>query len=100
MTEKRSRIVSLVVLFVFSFVLFGSSLFIVTHTGHHCAGEDCAVCMELAGCEQTLHTPAVCASGMIRLVAMFLSALLLVRAAVQTRTANTTLISLKVELLN
>lgn len=100
MTSNRNRIISLILLLLFSFVILGSSCFIITHTGHDCTGEDCSVCMELAECHKTLNTLGNTFMGGVHIAVMILALSVIVNALIQTSSKHTTLISLKVELLN
>ena len=92
--------VSWIVLAVFSFVIFGSSAFTITHTNHECTGKDCSVCMELAQFHKTLHTLGTAGAGALQLTLMLCIAAVLIRIISYFHSEHTTLISLKVELLN
>ena len=84
---------------VFGFVILGSVLFIAGHANHDCAGEDCAVCAELAQCCRQLQTLGTAARSMIAAAAAcFLAVLLTLTGTAFAE--NHTLISWKVELLN
>ena len=100
MTGSKKRFITMMILIVFSFVIFGSSSFIITHADHICTGEECAVCIELAECHKTLSMAGTASAGGIHLSVMLLLLYVLIKAAAGTRTDHTTLISLKVELLN
>ena len=71
MSKSRNRVVSWIVLMVFSIVIFCSSAFIIVHADHDCMGEDCSVCMELAQCHKTLHMLAAAVGGALQLTLMF-----------------------------
>lgn len=98
MSKSRNRAISWIVLMVFSLVIFCSSAFIITHTNHDCTGEDCSICMELAECHKTLHTLETGVTGVLQLILCIAAALY--KVIINTHPAHTTLISLKVELLN
>ena len=100
MTNNRNRIFSLIVLIVFSFVIISSSFFIITHTNHECSGEDCSVCMELAECHKTLNTLGTAFIGILHLSVVMFVLSVIVRSFTKGQTDHTTLISLKLELLN
>ena len=100
MTNSKKRTVSWIVLIIFSFVIFGSSCFIITHTDHNCTGEDCSVCMELAECHKTLNTLGTAFIGILHLSVVMFVLSVIVRSFTKGQTDHTTLISLKVELLN
>ncbi len=100
MTSRKNRVVSWILLIVFSFVIFGSSCFIITHADHDCAGEDCSICMELAECHKTLNTLGTALTGIVNLAIIMFALVVIVKCLTKTRSDHTTLISLKVELLN
>ena len=99
MTRSRNRAVSLIVLVVFSLVIFCSSVFIIVHADHDCTGEDCAVCIALAECHKNLNMPGTAAAGALKLPMMLCAAVLCI-TVIKSHSEHTTLISLKVELLN
>lgn len=100
MSKSRNRAISWIVLVVFSLVIFCSSAFIITHTNHDCTGEDCSICMELAECHKTLHTLGTAVEVALQLTLMLYIAAALGKVIIKSHSAHTTLISLKVELLN
>ena len=100
MSKGRVRVLSWVILLVFSLVIFSSSLFIITHAAHDCTGEDCSICMELAECHKTLHTLGTAVAGVLQLILILCIAAALYKVIIKTHSSHTTLISLKVELLN
>ncbi|MCR4861851.1 MAG: hypothetical protein K5884_04440 [Ruminococcus sp.] len=100
MANKSRRLVSILIAAVFSIVVFGSLLFIIEHSAHDCSGEDCAVCMEIAACQNNLSAFGTTSAAAIAVTAAIAIFAVLVIAAVRTISNNSTLISLKVELLN
>ena len=100
MTDNRNKAISRILLFVFSFVIFSSSLFIILHTDHECTGENCPECMELANCCRTLHTLGTALTKSVRLTVMVFVPAAATRSVIRVLSRHTTLISLKVELLN
>ena len=100
MSKSRNKAISWIVLVVFSLVIFCSSAFIITHTNHDCTGEDCSICMELAECHKTLHTLGTAIAEALQLMLMLCIAAALGKVIINSHSAHTTLISLKVELLN
>ncbi len=100
MSKNRSRVLSWIVLIVFSFVIFSSSLFIIAHAGHDCTGDDCSVCMELSECHKTLNSFAAPAGGMLQLALVLIIAAVITKTLIKPCYDHITLISLKVELLN
>ena len=100
MTGSKNRVISWIILIVFSLVIFCSFAFIITHADHDCAGEDCSVCMELAECHNTLNTLGTAFAASVHLAIMMFVLSAIVKSFTRTKTDHTTLISLKVELLN
>ena len=81
-------------------VLISSTFFIVQHTSHHCADKNCPVCTELANCHSNiLNLGSTCATGSY-LIAFAAGSIAYIFYTGCPETSNTTLISLKVELLN
>ena len=100
MSKGRVRVLSWVILLAFSLVIFSSSLFIITHAAHDCTGEGCSICMELAECHKTLHTLGTAVAGALQFTLILCIVPALCKVIIKTHSAHTTLISLKVELLN
>jgi len=100
MSKSRNRAISWIVLVVFSLVIFCSSAFIITHTNHDCTGDDCSVCMELAECHKTLNTLGTAVAGALQFTLILCFVTTLCKVITKTHSAHSTLISLKVELLN
>ncbi len=100
MSKTRNRAIALTVLAVFSLVIFCSSAFIIVHTDHNCTGEDCSVCIELAECHKTLNTLGTALTGIVNHLVIMFALSVIVKCFTKTRSDHTTLISLKVELLN
>lgn len=100
MTSRRNTVISWILFIVFSFVIFSSSCFIILHSEHSCTGEECSVCDELAECHKilnTLDTILICA---FHLASVIFALFVILKSHVKTRSDHSTLISLKVELLN
>lgn len=100
MKGSRNRALSVMILLVFSLVIFCSSLFIITNADHECCGEGCSVCTELAECLNNLHTAESTVSGAVQPAILLIAVFILINAYIRTRSGHSTLISLKVELLN
>lgn len=100
MSKSRNRAISWIVLAVFSLVIFCSSAFIITHTNHDCTGDDCSICMELAECHKALHTLGTAVAGALQLTLILCIVAALCNIIIKSHSEHTTLISLKVELLN
>jgi hypothetical protein len=56
--------------------------------------------MELAECHKTLHTLGTAVAGVLQLILILCIAAALYKVIIKTHSEHTTLISLKVELLN
>lgn len=95
----RSRAAAIAAVFMFILVLICSSVFIAEHTVHECTGDDCAVCMELSQCMNIIRTLGTSLPVIMAAAALMTVILFPVKRAAGTL-VSTTLISLKVELLN
>ncbi|MCR5142246.1 MAG: hypothetical protein K6C68_06930 [Ruminococcus sp.] len=100
MSKSRIRATAWIVLLVFSLVLFFSSAFIIVHSDHDCTGENCSICMVLAQRHKTLHTLGTAVAGVLQLTLMLCMVAALCNIIISSHSEHTTLISLKVELLN
>ena len=100
MTNNKKRFVLWIILIVFSFVILGSSSFIITHADHDCTGEECSVCIELSECYKTQNTLGTALIGSANLFTMMFVLFVTVNFFTKTIADHSTLISLKVELLN
>ena len=100
MSRKRNKVLAWLVLFMFGLVIFGSTVFIVIHADHECTSEDCSVCMELAECHKTLNAFGTDVAGTVRITVMLIAIAFIIKEIIVDRSYHTTLISLKVELLN
>ncbi|MCR5022636.1 hypothetical protein [Ruminococcus sp.] len=100
MIKNKNRAISWIMFAVFSLVIFFSFTFIRVHADHDCTGEDCSICMELAQCHKTLHTFGTSFAGALQLTLKFCIVAALCEIMIKMHSAHTTLISLKVELLN
>lgn len=94
---KRISAAAAAVLFVL--VIFCSSAFIAVHGHHHCTGEDCVVCTVLERCHESMDTLGTSLPVLVLSAAVIVLAVILVSYDVRSFT-DSTLISLKVELLN
>ena len=100
MSKNGKKAVSWILSVIFSLVIFCSAAFIIVHSEHHCTGRDCSVCMELAECHKTLHTLGTAFAGALQLTLILCIVAALCNIIIKTHSEHTTLISLKVELLN
>lgn len=97
---RKNRILSWIVLLGFCFVILGSSFFIVSHADHDCTGSSCSVCMELSACSRTISSLGTAVTVSLPLITLLCTAAVFTYTVMRARTAHTTLISLKVELLD
>ena len=100
MSKIGNRAISWIALMVFSLVIFCSSAFIIVHTDHDCTGADCSVCAELVQCNKTLNALGTAVAGALQLTLIICIAASFCKVIIKSHSAHTTLISLKVELLN
>lgn len=99
MTSIMKRISAALAAVLFVLVIFSSSVFIAVHGHHHCTDEDCAVCMELEQCRDSLNTLGASLPAIVFAAAVMVLFVILAAAAVKCLNGST-LISLKVELLD
>ena len=100
MSKIMNRAISWIMLVVFSLVIFCSSVFIIVYADHSCTGDDCSICMELSECHKTLHTLGTAIAGALQLTIILCIVASLCNIVIRSHSEHTTLISLKVELLN
>lgn len=100
MSKKKSRAISWMVLVVFSLVIFCTSAFIIIHADHDCSDDKCTICMELAQCRKTLDDLGSAITGAVHITLMVCVVALMEKVIIKSRSEHSTLISLKVELLN
>jgi len=99
MKSLMKRISAAVAAVLFVLVIFCSSAFIAVHGRHHCTGEDCVVCTVLEHCHESLDALGTSLPALVLAAAVIVLAVILVSYDVRSFT-DSTLISLKVELLN
>ncbi|MBR5683487.1 MAG: hypothetical protein IKW96_09505 [Ruminococcus sp.] len=100
MTTSRKKFFSWIVLIIFSLVIFSSSCFIILHSNHVCTSEECSVCTELAECHKILNTLGTSVMGGVHLSFTMFTVCAVLNLLTSCKSYHTTLISLKVELLN
>lgn len=100
MAGKRTRLTAALTALIIMLVIFCSSVFIIEHIDHDCTGSDCAVCMELTQFRSNLHILGTAVSP-VSVAAVLI--IMVTELTLSVRTAlcsSSTLITLKVELLN
>ncbi|WP_294486225.1 hypothetical protein [uncultured Ruminococcus sp.] len=100
MSKGRNRVVTWIVLAALGIVMLGSSAFIIIHAEHDCTGEECAVCAALAECIRTLDNMGSACAGAVQTVLTCCLTAAVCIIIIKLCYAHTTLISLKVELLD
>ena len=53
--KKLNRVLAGIMAFMVLFVVLFAAFFVVSHTHHHCSGEDCPVCACIQQCENLLN---------------------------------------------
>lgn len=99
MKSIRTRYAAALTAFIMMLVILCSSIFIIEHSEHDCKGSDCTICIELAQCRSNLLTFGT-ASAAITFAAILVVIAAEVVTAIRTSSVGSTLITLKVELLN
>ncbi len=96
----KKRLTAIIILAVYCFVIGISFTFIIVNSEHKCSGVDCPICLEIQRYETIIHN----ISGGLRKLAIIIFVLCLFAAEIilsYRRIQNsTTLVSLKIELLN
>lgn len=99
MAKNISRATALIMGLIIGFVVLSSAIFIIKNSDHDCSGDNCSVCAAIRQCEQNLEklgTAGAEAAAIIAVVFAFTE----VFCAIKSWTNASTLIKLKVELLN
>jgi hypothetical protein len=99
MKSIRTRYTAALTAFIMVLVILCSSIFIIEHSGHNCKGNDCTICIELAQCRSNLNMLGTAAAA-IALAAILIVITAEVITSARTVSVGSTLITLKVELLN
>ena len=95
-----NRIILFLIMMAVVLMLIISSLLIAKHIHHHCTGKNCPVCSVLTQCFNNVRLlGTACDTPVLSFAFVIVFAVVLVFAA-NTMSNITTLISLKVELLN
>ena len=100
MISRKTKITAALTALIVMLVIICSSIFIIEHSNHECTGSDCTVCSDIAHFRSNLSMsgttvdPVVIAAAFIAVMAE------LTAFAVRTPSGRSTLITLKVELLN
>ncbi|MCD7764406.1 MAG: hypothetical protein LUI14_14725 [Lachnospiraceae bacterium] len=97
--NQKNRAAAFVIALVLLFVMCFSSFYVVKNANHHCFGEQCPICEQIAACENTLHGFSLAAA----VIAAVLFVPALCTSAVKPLSVfsfSDTLVSLKVKLSN
>ena len=100
MKKVANRFIVFTIMISVVLMLVISSFMITKHMHHHCTGNNCPVCQEIIQCINNVRLLGFTVNGFVlsnTYVIVFMVTLIF---AVSTMSNKTTLISLKVELLN
>ena len=100
MTGKKTKITAALTALIIMLVILCSSIFIIEHIDHECTGRDCTVCREIAQFRSNLSMSGTTADPVVIAAAFIFVMAELIALAVRTSSGRSTLITLKVELLN
>ena len=100
MNNKNNKILALIISMVLGFVVLGASVFIADNSDHDCIGAECSTCMAMEQCENTIHALGLAFGGALTAFLIGFIILQLITVKSETKVLNSTLISLKVELLS
>lgn len=97
--KKNMRLTALLVCAVFLMFMLFSSVLIVHEAGHDCIGADCAICAQIASCEQLMKIMVTTAAAVTAAAILtFLTYVYLAYSAAAVRQSN--LVALKIKLSN
>ena len=97
--SKNIRISAVIMGLLMLSVMLFSAFYIAIESDHNCQGEDCAICYRISTCKNILNSLGGVAAA-IGFAAVMFYALRLIILSCAEASPITTLISLKVELLN
>ena len=100
MKKVTNRFIVFLITISVMLMLVISSFMIVKHIHHHCTGEACSVCRELIQCFNNVRILGTADNTPVLSIAFVIGFMVTLLFAVITMSNKTTLISLKVELLN
>ena len=86
--------------FILMLVLISSAFFIAQNIDHQCEGDSCPVCTEIASCHSNIQNFGCTGAESTCSTALVIGFIAYIICAVFSVSNNTTLISLKVELLD
>ncbi len=94
------KIISIIVFLSVIIVLISSTIFIVKHINHHCTDKNCPICIELVNSNSIISNLGNTCAIVFCYLAFVIGYIAYRLFAGFSLSNNTTLISLKVELLN
>ena len=97
MTNKKRRLVAIILAAAVLFVMLFSAVFIAEEAGHDCIGENCPVCCQINACRNVLEnlSLAVCVFTFIAAVKFTLQKVV---SSLRENIQNQTPVNLKVKL--
>lgn len=98
-TSNKMRIIALLTVFIYVFVIFSAMLYISNEADHSCIGENCPICEYISYCENILISVST-----VLIIAVIIAFMVLLRI-ICPKLCSTTLqfsnpVYLKVKLLN
>lgn len=100
MKKRYNKILSVIICFIVTYVVFSAPLFIVKNIDHNCTGDDCSICAAIVQCENAVKAIGSAASGKINVISAVAVFLIVIAALILFEKRSTTLVTLKVELLS
>lgn len=95
--RKSKKCLAIVIAVTMLFTMLFSGAYIAAEANHHCSGEDCPICEEVALCQNTWKQFSATVAETAA-VFVFLFALLLSAIQISKKWESITLITLKVKL--
>ena len=99
-TDKKRIVLIMCVLSSILFLSIFPRLYILKEINHNCSGKDCPICMEIEAIAQVSNTLQSSYQVVPSILAFILVVIISTQSFTNVWCQNTTLITLKVELLN
>lgn len=96
---KSKRTLAGIFVCIIAFAIISSVFYISINSSHHCVGEGCAICAQVATAEDTLKK-LLSAGTAVGMAAAVLFCVAVIPILLHKNTSKGTLVTLKVKLLN
>ena len=99
MTKKAGKILAVLLVFSFVFVMIFSSAFVILHSNHRCVTNHCRICCQIANCQNNFSVFSYFLV-LITILLFFAALIFISKRIFSDRFYHPTLILLKVKLSN